>query len=60
MNNAMTGYTVEGATRPRPLYIRMDDVSAVIDDGPCEDGGQDDAPTGPYDLLYEEGGENLR
>lgn len=24
------------------------------------DGGQDEAPAGPYDLLYEEGGENLR
>lgn len=42
MDNAMSGYTFEGATHPRPLYIRMDDVSAVIDEGPCEDGGQDD------------------
>lgn len=29
-------------------------------DGERKDGGQDKAPAGPYDLLYEEGGENLR
>lgn len=40
--NEITGYTIAGATWPRPMYLRLDDVSAVINEGPCEDGGNED------------------
>jgi hypothetical protein len=41
-DNEITGYTIAGATCPRPMYLRLDDVSAVINEGPCEDGGDED------------------
>ncbi len=41
-DNEITGYTIAGATWPRPMYVRLDDVSAVINEGPCEDGGNED------------------
>lgn len=37
IENEMTRYSYEGGTGSRPLYIRIEDVDAVIDDGNAEE-----------------------
>lgn len=37
IQNQMTGYSFEQANVIFPIYIRMDDVSAVIDEGEYRD-----------------------
>lgn len=37
IENEMTGFSFDGATEIFPMYIRMDDVSAVIDEGSCDE-----------------------
>ncbi len=34
----LLGYAFEGATENRPMYIRLDNVDAIIDEGEAEDG----------------------
>lgn len=41
-NNKITEYTILGAALPKPMYIRLDDVSAIINEGPCEEGEQNE------------------
>ena len=41
-NNEITSYTIVGAAFPKPMYIRLDDISAIINEGPCEKGEQDE------------------
>lgn len=33
--NQLTGYSFEGIVGSNPLYIRIDDIAAVIDEGPA-------------------------
>ena len=42
IDNQLVGYSYREARPVNPMYIRMEDVPAVIDEGKCEDGGQDD------------------
>lgn len=37
IGNEMTGYSYKGGTGNRPLYIRIENVDAVIDDGNVEE-----------------------
>lgn len=41
-DNEITSYTIVGAAFPRPMYIRLDDISAIINEGPCEEGGKNE------------------
>lgn len=34
----LLGYSYEGATANRPMYIRIENVDAIIDEGEAEDG----------------------
>ncbi len=43
VNNEMTGYSIEGRVGDRPLYIRIDDIAAVIDEGPVKEAAKDGA-----------------
>ena len=35
--NEMTGYSLDGIKGNRPLHIRINEVAAVIDEGPIEE-----------------------
>lgn len=35
-NGELTGYSFDGAKPICPMFIRLDDISAVIDEGECE------------------------
>jgi hypothetical protein len=37
IGNELTGYSYEGGTGSRPLYIRIENVDAVIEDGNVEE-----------------------
>ena len=37
IGNEMTGYSYDGGTGSKPMYIRIEDVDAVIDDGNVEE-----------------------
>ena len=43
INNEMTSYSIEGRVGDMPLYIRIDDIAAVIDEGPVQEAADDDA-----------------
>jgi hypothetical protein len=42
MNNTLTGYSLKGIGGSRPLFICMEEIAAIIDDGEPED-AEDDA-----------------
>ena len=41
VDNNMIGYSLNGLKDKRPLYVRIDDISMVIDEGPVEDEDDD-------------------
>lgn len=35
--NTVTKYSIDGIKKGRPLYIRIEEIAAVIDEGPVEE-----------------------
>lgn len=44
IDNQLVGYSFDNANVIFPIYIRMDDVSAVIDEGECSKVKQSEPP----------------
>ena len=38
LDNELTGYTLTGVKGYMPLYLRISEIDAVIDEGPVEEG----------------------
>ena len=43
LDNELTGYTLTGVKGYTPLYLRISEIDAVIDEGPVKEEAEDDA-----------------